>query len=174
MGRAFPLFCAGLAFVAVFAHLVINEKINFQKLIKTTPKKLPDIQSRMGFVVVHLTPGIAWIVISMCFVAFKRLGSPAIDPLYGYEKVVQSAKNNLTNSVEQFLMLSVSQLILAVHLSAKTLINVIPALNICFIIGRITFWLGYPRYRSFGFVVTQTPIMASILYNIYKYIKIFY
>ena len=169
--RMYPLLISGFIFVAIFAYLVVTERIDFPKLTKTNPKRLSDMQSRMAFVVLHLTPGLGWLCFSMCLVAIKRIQSPAINPLNGYEVVVEAAKNNLTNTLEQFVMLAMCQFILTLQVSARTLINVIPAINILFLIGRITFWLGYPCYRAFGFVVTQTPIFCTVLYLLYKYIE---
>ncbi len=173
MSGARPLMPIGILFVSIFTYLVMNNIIDFGKYNKTSAKDLSDFPSKVKYVLQHLTLGITWILLSMYFVIFKRVSSPAMDPMSGYEKVTEAAKNNLTNSCEQFLMTAVSQLILITHLDAITIVEVIPALNLLFIIGRITFWLGYPKYRAFGFMVTNLPIGFIIVYNLYRFVKLY-
>jgi hypothetical protein len=173
MSVARPLLSIGILFVSIFTYLVINNTIDFGKYNKTSAKDLSDFPSKVKYVLQHLTLGITWILLSMYFVIFKRAISPAMDPMSGYEKVTEAAKNNLTNSCEQFLMTAVSQLILITHLDAITILQVIPALNLLFIFGRITFWLGYPKYRAFGFMVTNLPIVFTIFYNLYSFVKLY-
>lgn len=174
MSVARPLLSIGILFVSIFTYLVINNTIDFGKYNKTSAKDLSDFPSKVKYVLQHLTLGITWILLSMYFVIFKRAISPAMDPMSGYEKVTEAAKNNLTNSCEQFLMTAVSQLILITHLDAITILQVIPALNLLFIFGRITFWLGYPKYRAFGFMVTNLPIVFTIIYNLYSFVKLYF
>ena len=157
-----PIICLAFVVLSIVVYLMVNNKID-----------LIDFNSRLRYVLLHLTPGIAWILLSSWFVIQKRLTSPAIDPMDGYEKVTEVSKNNLTNSCEQFLMSSVSQLILVIHLESNIILNIIPILNLMFIAGRVAFWVGYPRYRSFGFMLTNYPIIATIAYNLYKFFRVY-
>ena len=122
---------------------------------------------------VHLTPGITWIMLSTWIVIRQRMAGPAIDPMNGYESTTEMSKNNLTNSVEQFLMSAVSQLILIIHLDSNSVLNIIPTMNLLFILGRIAFWLGYPKYRSIGFMLTNYPTIVAVVYNLYKFVRIY-
>ncbi|CAG2162927.1 unnamed protein product [Oppiella nova] len=74
-----------------------------------------------------------------------------------------------TNTLEQFLFNAVNQLILSTYLSESNL-RLIPLLNLYFLIGRITYWIGYqiaPKYRTFGFTVTFWPSVAVFTLNAY-------
>ncbi|CAG2113539.1 unnamed protein product, partial [Medioppia subpectinata] len=71
------------------------------------------------------------------------------------EHLTQSANNNLRNSCEQFLLSFVSQLILITHLEPTDVLNVIPAMNLLFVAGRVAFWVGYPVHRGVGFTLSH-------------------
>lgn len=79
----------------------------------------------------------------------------------------------MLNSLEQFAMLFASQLILVTYLTGKQALNVIPTLNLLFLAGRIFFFLGYPRNRSFGMALTLTPVFSTIAYISYRYLKLY-
>ena len=173
MGRNKPVMMCGIVLLSIVAYLLLNNKIDFSQCNGKTAQDLVGFNSRLKYVLLHLTPGITWIMLSSWFVIQKRLSGPAIDPMNGYEKATEMSKNNLTNSIEQFLMSSVSQLILIIHLDPISVLNLIPTLNLLFILGRITFWLGYPRYRSFGFMLTNYPTTAVIFYNLYQFVRLY-
>jgi hypothetical protein len=73
----------------------------------------------------------------------------------------------LQNTLEQFVILLVAHLALASVLSPPSL-KILPVLVILFIIGRITFYLGYrraPTGRAFGFALTFYPNVAVVLFT---------
>jgi hypothetical protein len=174
MTKARPLLAFAYAVIAILTYLVFTYQIDFTRFHKTSPKSLIDFPSRLKFVIQQQTLGVTWLLVSMFYVISKRVSSPAMDPTSGHEKVTEAAKNNLQNSLEQFIMSSVSQLILVTHLSAVQVAQFIPAINLSFIVGRVLFLLGYPKYRGFGFALTSTPIMLMIGYNLYKFFSIYY
>lgn len=157
-----------IIFFAIMGYLVINEKINLAGNIKV--EELKDLPSRIVFVLKYLTLGVTWILFCIFYVGSKRGGSPAVNPLSGHEHLTQAAKNILNNSMEQFIISAVSQLILVSNVdSVETIYKLIPAVNVIFLIGRITFWLGYPRFRSFGMQLTLFPTLGIVGYNLIKY-----
>jgi hypothetical protein len=172
--RIIPIITFSTIILGIYFHLVFNKTINFAKYCNISAEDLTEFSSRIKFVLLHLTLGIIWILISIHLVALKRLGTPALDPMYGYERITEAAKNNLTNSLEHFTISAISQLILVTDLEPETILNIIPALNVLLLIGRIAFWLGYPRYRGFGFTFFHFPIMATIGYNLYQLSKLYY
>lgn len=169
MRRARPVANLTYLFLAIFTYLVVYDKIDFSQWNKTSAKDLSDYSSRLRYVIIHLTPGISWVIFSSYLVITKRMTTPAINPLLDFEDVVTAEKNNLTNSIEQFLMSAVSQLILVIHLKSSVVLKAIPALNLLFIIGRIAFWLGYPNYRTFGICVSSLPVVAIAAINLYEF-----
>lgn len=121
----------------------------------------------------HSTPGVVWLLFCTFYVISKRVGTPAEVPTSGHEHLTQSAKNIFLNSLEQFIMFFVSQLILVSYLTSKQVLNLIPTLNLLFIVGRITFWLGYPMNRSFGMTLNFAPLFVTMSYIGYRYITLF-
>jgi hypothetical protein len=174
MKRLQPYMISGFIFVSLMAYIVFNNTIDFAKFSKTSVKDLADFPSRIKYVLKHLSLGITWILMSVYFVIHRRVGTPAVDPMHGYERITEAAKNNLTNSIEQFLLSAFSQLILITDLDAIYILRVIPALNFLFIFGRITFWLGYPKFRCFGFILTNIPIVFTIAYNMYQFMELYF
>jgi hypothetical protein len=171
---AIPYLISGTLFIWIFMFLVFFDVVNFGKLAKTKAQNLVDIQSKIAFVLQHSTPGVMWLLVCMGSVIFIRVRSPAMDPISGNEKLTETVKNNFTNSLEQFVMSVMSQLILVTHLSPENTLKYIPVLTFLFILGRITFWLGYPNYRSFGFITTNTPILVTMCYNFYKFFTLYF
>jgi hypothetical protein len=95
-------------------------------------------------------------------------------PLDRYEKITEAAKIIFTNSLKQFVISIVSQLILVAQLEPNYILNVISTLNLLFIFGRFVFSLGYSKHRSFSFALTSLPTTATMVYNIYNFTKIYF
>lgn len=98
-----------------------------------------------------------------------RLFSKARNPLSGHEKLVDKQVRILTNTLEQFILSAVNQLILVTFLPADHL-YVIPFLVYTFVIGRIAFIIGYnidPKYRTFGLALTFVPTFSVFAANLF-------
>ena len=143
----------------------------FKKKIKA--QNLKEIGPRIQYVFQHSTPGVAWLLFCFFYVTSKRVSTPAIDPTFGHEHLTAAAKNIFLNSLEQFVMSFTSQLILVTYLTPRQVLNIIPVINILFISGRIFFWLGYPKNRSFGGCLNLFPLLATMVYIIYRYFGLF-
>jgi len=88
------------------------------------------------------------------------------NPLQGNEHLMLVHQRILQNTLEQFAMHSFSLLSLATFLGPAT-VKFIPLACGLFTIGRITFWIGYPRNRTFGFILTMFPTSLVITANMY-------
>lgn len=121
----------------------------------------------------HLSIQLAWIILSMYYVIYHRLGTPALDPTKGYEELCQNAKNILTNSVEHGLVFMVSQLIMAIDLSPSLCRRLVPTYNLVYLFGRLFFMLGYPCNRGFGFIIVNFSIIVSVSFNLYQLADIY-
>jgi len=79
----------------------------------------------------------------------------------------------LNNSVEQFLVSFVLQLVFTTWIS-KEQMKIIPIIVILFVVGRILFWRGYlnPAYgytnRAYGLPLTVFPSVAMLGYCTYR------
>ncbi|XP_053201641.1 transmembrane protein 79-like [Panonychus citri] len=151
------------------AYLVMNDKIKLNG--KTTVQSLMTLGNRLEYILRFQAIHVVWLVITTALVVFSRLSTGAVNPLEGFENLVISAKQVHTNSMEQFLLIFVNQLILATNLAPDIFIRVIPLLNILFAISRVLFWLGYPKYRTCGFFSGMTPITLTTIYNAYALIN---
>jgi len=128
-----------------------------------------SLTDRIVWTLRHQVFGVLTVVWSLLHVMICRAGSTAINPLSGHESVVERANKILTNTLEQFVVNAINQLILSTYLS-ETNLRVIPLLSAYFLIGRITFWIGYqiaPKYREFGFVLTFLPTLTISCLNAY-------
>lgn len=141
--------------------------------IKTmSPKNLNDLGPRVKFVLQQSAPGLVWLGVCVCNVIIKRGQEEVMLPASDTERV-DKAKAILTNSLEQFVMLFASQLCLVTYLTGKQALNIIPSLNLLYIVGRIFFFLGYPKKRSFGFLLGFEPILLSMGYVGYRWFQAF-
>lgn len=107
------------------------------------------------------------------YVISKRANSPAMLPTSGHEHRTELAKNIFLNSLEQFVILFASQLVLVTYLTGKQTLNVIPTLNLLFFVGRVLFFLGYPKYRTLGMALSMWPTLTVVGYLGYRYVKLF-
>ena len=166
---AAPFFIGGIIIAILYVIVVLMNWLDFSTFLKTSPEDLPDLQSRIGFVLRYGTFGALWVFICLFTVGVLRSQSPANDPTSGNDHFIMKAKNVLNNSFEQFILHIFSELILVQHLDALHTIRYIPALTIIFIVGRITFWLGYPHYRPFGFMLNIIPLSVTMAYSLYAF-----
>lgn len=166
MTKARYMILGSIVFVLLFAyiHAFIVDLAG-----STTAEDIPDFGSKLSFLIRFQTINVSWLMFSLYCVIFKRLGTPAVNPENGYEHLVKLSQQHLTNTLEHFILCFCSQLVLIVYLEAATIIKLIPAINLLFIIGRITFWLGYPKYRAFGFMLSNIPIVVTILYCFFQF-----
>jgi len=78
------------------------------------------------------------------------------------------------NTLEQLVLAAIAWVNLALILKPSELV-VIPAMAFLFVIGRITFWLGYlwrPEARAFGMILTALPTGASFVWLLLHWIKV--
>ena len=167
-GAAGPLILGQLTAITVIV-LTLNDVIDFSKLVTIDVHSLADIQSRIGFVLKYSTTGVLWIIRCLFTIMYRRTTSPAMDPTCGADHLLVRQRNVLNNSMEQFILSLVSQLILVQYLTSEETVKYIPVLSQLFIIGRVTYWLGYPKYRLFGFMLNIIPLTTTMSYNTYKF-----
>jgi len=162
----------GVVFVAILCFVVFDDKyLNINISGKINIFQMSTYWHKLEFVLCYQTLGISWILFNMFYVISKRCKSEAINPLSGNEELTQMARNIMSNSLEQFIMSSFAQVISISFVEATILIKIIPLINFLFIFGRVTFFLGYPKYRTFGFLCTAIPNTLLINYNLIKFIQ---
>jgi len=160
--------------IAVLSVVFVDDQILNLNIGSTSAVQISSYWHKLEYVLCYQTLGIAWILFTMFYVISKRANCIAIDPTRVTEESgpgLSVARNIMQNSIEQFLMSAFAQIISISFIDKALLIRVIPLINILFIIGRITFWLGYPKYRTFGFMCSAIPNTLLINYNLIKFIQ---
>ena len=148
------LFCVGM--IAVYFPL---------------PKpRLPTLLDRVVFTLRWLIVSLFTVFAGIIWVGNTRYSTSAINPLDpSGKKYVEIRSRYLQNTVEQFLIHSLSLVVLATYLSEENM-NFVPLLVAVFSIGRLLFAVGYsidPLRRGFGFAVTFLPTAMVIYYCLY-------
>lgn len=151
------------------AYLVMNDKIKLHG--RATAQSLANFGARIEYILRYQSLHVFWLLITTTLVIARRIGTGAVNPLEGFENIILAAKQVHTNSMEQFLLVFVNQLILATNLAPDLFLRVIPLINVLFFVARILFWLGYPKYRTAGFTAGMTPIAIATFYNAYAFIN---
>lgn len=160
---------AFLTTLALLSYLVFTDRINLAG--KTTASSLSSYSAKLEFLFRCQTLNLACLMFSFFNVVFFRATTEAINPLAGHEHLTQRARNILNHTMEQYLISLSAQLVSLCYLSAVNILRVIPLINLLFIIGRVTFWLGYPDYRFYGNNNCILPSLMLTCYNIYSFLQ---
>jgi len=159
---------ASLVFVGTVTWVVWTGRVNLAGNV--TAEKLTGFGVKSEFVFRYQILSVLWLLFNVQAVIYNRLKVPqALDPLSGHESATQANRNILQNSVEQLLITLITQLSVISYLSGYYVIRVIPLMNLFYFIGRIAFFIGYPRYRTFGFITTQVPPLIAAAFAAYRF-----
>ncbi|XP_066273666.1 transmembrane protein 79-like [Branchiostoma lanceolatum] len=149
--------------------MVVKASLNKWSWVPWTTPALPDMTARMIYCARCLAVCTMPLVAGVIFCTYKRIMTPALDPLAGHEHYVEVHRRYLENTVEQFLIMGVNLVPMATTLSQQYL-PVIPAVVALFLVGRITFWVSYVYQRSqrgYPYMLSMYPSMAMFMYNMY-------
>ena len=158
-------FFAFFALSALLTWLVVSNKINLAG--RLNPNDIKSFGARFEFLLRYQCLPLTFLIFMVSVVIHKRFHSPAINPMVGFEHVVQPHKNILQNSFEQYLLSFIAQLGLLCHLSSYNVLRYIPLLNVFFVLGRVLFFVGYPKYRTVGFLFAYVPTMIANGLNLF-------
>lgn len=112
-----------------------------------------------------------WLLFNVCTVICCRIIHPiALDPLGQGEGFTLRERNILTNSIEQAVISILVQICTITYLEGEQVARVIPMVNGLFILGRLLYWLGYPIYRTFGFVLSFVPNFLMVFFALYRFL----
>ena len=161
-------FVSGIVILLGLIVLTYNGKLRL--LSPRDPVHLATFSSKIEFTARYWILPLVWLYVSMHLVVLKRISSKAQNPLSGNEALVASSVNIFTNSIEQFLMSLAAQLTLITFIESEKIIRLIPLINIAYVVGRILFWIGYPKYRTLGMTVTMLPTSLAIYLSLYRFV----
>ena len=176
MGKLFDAIYRGLLLIGgiVFMYMITNQVVNGK--LKLSPNglnrfnNLTTFVDKLQFTLLHLTFPAFLLQVQVLLTIFKRLSTMAVDPSPENDKHVFRANSILRNYFEQFIISAFAQFALISHLSAKQTLQYIPLMNLFFVIGRVTFYLGYPRSRSFGFMLNMLPSLYALVLSAYEFL----
>lgn len=165
---------AFIAMIASSALIMYTMKLaNEGKLSMLAGKGIPKdgaktYATKLEFTVKYWLLPLIWLKLNIYLVILKRVPSRAVNPLDGHERIVEGVKNILTNTLEQMVASLVMQSILISFLTVDEVVKFVPLINVLFFVGRITFWLGYPLLRTFGFMTTSLPTSVGLGVCVYR------
>lgn len=111
-----------------------------------------------------------WLHFNLHLVMNGRRREKAANPLSGDDHKIQGVKNILGNTIEQLLLQILLQITTLHYLTPVQVMNIAPLFNALFLIGRILFWLGYPKRRTLGFAINIAPCVLMIAFTGYKFV----
>lgn len=164
------LLSAAVVFMYVTTNQVLNGKLNLSPNGLSRFNNLTTFTDKLQFTFVHLSWPVLLLQVQVLLTIFRRLSTMAIDPSSDNDKYVFRANSVLRNYVEQFILSAFAQLSVISHLTAKQTLQYIPLMNLFFVVGRVTFYLGYPRSRSFGFLCCMVPSMTALVVSAYEFL----
>jgi len=158
--------------MSVLAFLVFGNYLNLSGHVNDSQLWDASYYHRLEFAMRYQVIGAGWLLFSVIYVMAKRMTTRAFDPLTSRDSTsLTIAKNNLSNSVEQFLCSMMAQIIALSYLDETCVLKVIPLVNLYFLIGRIGFLLGYPIYRDFGISCSFIPTTVLMTYNAFAFLR---
>lgn len=88
------------------------------------------------------------------------------------EHIIEIHQRYIRNTTEQLVMHVIGQFVLCTYLTSQSLV-IIPVCSVLFVIGRMTFWVGYirePLKRIFGFMITFSVTSGCLLYSLFCFL----
>ncbi|CAF1178386.1 unnamed protein product [Didymodactylos carnosus] len=162
--RAMPFMIISGILTALAIYLALYNKLPWTIGGHSSLLKRIVFALRLSFV------EILFLIFMILTIARIRSSTFAIDPTDARgQSIVEQPQRILQNTLEQFLVKFILSIVLATLLHSRELI-LLPVLTILFLIGRITFVIGYPRNRAFGMVmnlVSSVIIGLIIVYRLY-------
>lgn len=151
------------------ARKTASGKFNWLRPISSfsDPKSVNHFESKLRLFVMYVSIHAFVQMLMLIWVMTERVRTGAINPLSGQENLVNRRVRIQVNTFEQSIISLLAQLALLPHLSLPQLNDVLPLMNMLFLLGRTLFSLGYPNHRSSGFVIGFLPNTAAILYSLY-------
>ena len=164
---------SGLAVVCTASYLAFNDRLSIlqPKDRQTVLQSLSTFSGKLEFTSKYWVLPAAWLLFNLHIVMNNRLGAKATNPLVaGNDHKIQRAKNILSNTIEQTLLAILLQTASLHYLSPVQVMNLAPLFNAFFLVGRIAFWIGYPKRRSLGFSMNIGSSMIMTLFTIYHFV----
>lgn len=158
-----------MIFMSLLFLMVYHDTIRlYPKSMKE--ETLKGFAARVEYTLRYQTLLLFWLVFFVFATIYVRLTTVSLNPLDDKtEYKVMSMKNILTNSMESIVISVFAQLIFVTYAQPLVILKYIPLLNLYLFIGRLTFLIGYPLKRAFGYLLTIIPNMILMVVNLYYF-----
>lgn len=162
-----------MVFVIKAMLMAYNNELNILSSagIKVNAGQLQTFSDKLEFTVKYWTPGLVWLYFYIHVVIVRRFMTGALIPNTTIEYLVANQRSILTQSIEQFLFAVVTQMAALPYLTGGQIVNIIPLANLLFFVGRLFFWIGYPKFRTLGVVTTMAPFSVMLWFLTVQFVR---
>jgi len=164
---------ATIVFIAVLSFIFLDDRyLRLNIGGNSSGVQVSSYWHKLELVLCYQSLAVFWLLFNLFYVISRRCKSGLLDPLAANNDArVVEANHIFHNSIEQFLLSVFAQIISISFIDKSILIKLIPLINILFIVGRISFFYGYPNRRTFGFLCSAIPTTLLIHYNLIKFLQ---
>ncbi|CAF1200653.1 unnamed protein product [Adineta ricciae] len=164
-----PLMIVSITITIVLLTMALFDKLPWTTTIENYTKTF-SLEKRLIFTIQLLFIDCFALLFAIFAVIARRITSVAINPLDPKGQVlVEQRQRILQNTLEQLVVKVILSFTLCTVLQSNEL-TLLPVFTLLFIFGRLTFALGYPKYRSFGFLMNLSStifILGLISYRLF-------
>ena len=157
----------GVALAIAAALVVVLVGLCATTLFAAVLPAADDVATRLAFAVGWLLAPGCMLLAGVQVAAGRGFHPDAIDGTpTPRSHALEIALRYNRNTVEQALLAAIAWLGLALSVR-HAMLAVIPAMAALFVVGRVTFWIGYlvyPIARAFGMVLTALPTIAAYVW----------
>ncbi|XP_006824639.1 transmembrane protein 79-like [Saccoglossus kowalevskii] len=155
----------------VAGGLVVGGTIAIGYFIIPIPMpSLPTVTDRLIFALRCQIFNAVLLYAGIQVISLKRLFTQAMDPVSGRgQHHVEVHCRYAQNTLESLVLSTFANLVISTYIE-ETSMKIIPILVFLFVVGRITFWMGYlqhPIGRAFGMGVTMFGTWLSLYYAVF-------
>ena len=161
------LLLVGLGTLPLVYQLVDNGSLRLSGRIEA--KDLKTYSARLDFTSRYFVLVAAWLAINVFYVITRRVSTGVASPVVDQPEPIVVANNILRNSIDQAILIVLVQLALIPFLTGSQTVKFIPLINVVWFVGRVTFFLGYPGYRGFGWAWTFFPALGTVGYTLHLF-----
>ena len=126
-----------------------------------------ELPPRVAFVLQWLFPPACTLALGVQFAARRGFYADAIDGTrFPARRSMEINLRYNQNTLEQLCLAAIVWANFSIAIDRDALV-LIPAMSALFVVGRITFWIGYlinPIARAFGMVLTALPTLVAIIW----------
>lgn len=167
----FFLFGLSFSLMAVSTRQVLRGKLSLTPKDLTRFNNLKSYTDKFQFTSFYLTFPLLFLSFQVIFTIFKRFSLAKIDPKHEDENDDRWYLTSmlLRNTTEQFVISALGQFVLIAYLSPRQTAQFVPLISMFFVIGRITFNMGYVKSRAFGIFLNVLPAFIITIFSAFKF-----